>query len=61
MNYDFEIIFKKLDEHKSTSGSKVDVGEVVSQDLSKEIDEISELRKIVLETTEAEINSYTTA
>lgn len=52
-DYDFEIIFKKLKNTGTTDAP--------ANDSENELREISELRKIVLEITEPELNSYTTS
>lgn len=62
MDYDFTIIFKKLGEDVAKPDLSEDHQNKSSQeDMTKEINEISELRKIVLEITESELNSYTSA
>ena len=60
MDYDFTIVFKKLEEG-SVNLLKDSQNKSEQKDTRKEMDEISELRKIVLETIESDVNSYTTA
>lgn len=62
MDYDYTIIFKKLEESKDELGLDKESHDGHDQkDETGEANEISELRKIVLEITESESNSYTTA
>jgi len=55
MDKDFSIIFEKLQE--ASAGEE---GFTVQTNNSTELDEIAELRKVVLEITEPESMSYTT-
>jgi hypothetical protein len=55
----FKIVFKKLSEAAAKEeGLKESVSEAAA--MRAEIEEISELRRLVLETTEPEPKSYTT-
>ena len=61
MSKDFTIVFEKLDELRKAAetGQTVDAV-VISSDNLREMDEISELRRLVNEITEPEPMSYTT-
>ena len=60
MDYNFEIVFKKIEEAKAEEAGKNP--SVVKTELhAEELEEIAALRKIVFETTEIDSRSYTTA
>ncbi len=60
MDYNFEILFKKIEEAKTENAGK-NPSAVEIEPQAAEIEEIATLRKIVLEVTETDNSSYTTA
>ena len=59
-NRDFTIIFKKLEEARSEPPQAAHESARTTPEASpQEIDEIDELRRIVLETTNPDLTSYT--
>ncbi len=62
MSNNFEIIYKKLEEAKLSSQAKDDIIIVNKKEASlSEIDEIDELRRMILEVNEPEPHTYTSS
>jgi len=62
MNKDFTIIFEKMDEQAQAEVPELPAGAVMlSGENLVELDELAELRRIILEITEPEPLSFTTA
>jgi hypothetical protein len=60
MNKDFTIIFEKMDEQVSDSLEQHGDLTELSEDSRLELDELAELRRMVIEITEPEPLSFTT-